>query len=222
MNLFELLNEAVQQGAQSGRIYGAVVGVVTNNKDPDHLGRVKVKFPWLSEVDESSWARLAAPMAGKERGIYFSPEVGDEVLVVFEHGDVRLPYVLGALWNGQDAPPVAKGDGMNDVRMIKSRSGHVVKLNDDDKNPTIEIIDNSQNNSIKIDTSHKSITVTAEMDITLFVPQGRIRLEAKTVEIVSSEAKIRSSRDPETLTGGTINIEASSIMTIKGETVNIN
>jgi uncharacterized protein involved in type VI secretion and phage assembly len=118
MSFFDLVNEAVQRESRSGRIHGVVVGLVTNNQDPDGLGRVKVKFPWLSDVDESSWARIAAPMAGKQRGACFLPEVDDEVLVAFEHGDMRFPYVLGALWNGQDAPPVTNSDGTNNVRMI--------------------------------------------------------------------------------------------------------
>ena len=95
MSFFNMLVER----DDSSRVTGVVVGVVTNNQDPDGLGRVKVKFPWLSDADESSWARIAAPMAGKERGLYFLPEVDDEVLVIFEHGDLRFPFVPGALWN---------------------------------------------------------------------------------------------------------------------------
>jgi uncharacterized protein involved in type VI secretion and phage assembly len=213
MKFFELLNEEVQEEARAGRIYGAVVGVVTNNQDPDKLGRIKVKFPWLSSIDESSWARVAAPMAGKDRGAYFLPEVDDEVLVVFEHGDVRFPYVLGALWNGKDAPPVNNNDGKNNVRMIKSRSGHVVKLNDEDGKETIEIIDQSQKNSIVI--SKNSVTVTTDKDITLSASKGTIKLDAQSVEISSSQAtKLKA--------GGTMNVEASGTMTVKGATVNIN
>src|SRR6185295_11928909 len=118
--------------ASNGRINGVVVGVVTNNQDPDGMGRVKVKFPWLSDQDESHWARVAAPMAGKERGFYFLPEVEDEVLVAFEHGDARFPYVLGALWNGKEGPPAKNDDGKNNIRVIKSRSGHIIRLTDED------------------------------------------------------------------------------------------
>ena len=105
MNLFDLLRDSSAREAIASRIYGVVVGVVTNNQDPEELGRVKVKFPWLSDADESDWARIATPMAGNEKGIYFLPEVDDEVLVVFEHGDLRFPYIIGALWNGQAPPP---------------------------------------------------------------------------------------------------------------------
>jgi len=80
------------------------------------MGRVKVKFPWLSDEHESWWARIATPMAGGGRGAYFLPEVNDEVLCAFEHGDVRFPYVVGALWNGKDAPPTTNDDGKNNFR----------------------------------------------------------------------------------------------------------
>ncbi|MDQ3855312.1 MAG: phage baseplate assembly protein V, partial [Chloroflexota bacterium] len=129
-----------------------VVGLVTNNQDPDGLGRVKVKFPWLSDEDESSWARIVTPMAGNDRGLYFLPEVDDEVLVAFEHGDVRFPYVLGALWNGKDKPPESNDDGRNDQRTIKSRSGHIIRLDDGDE-AKLEILDKTGNNSIVINAS---------------------------------------------------------------------
>ena len=105
MNFWNLLVDTPEKEANLQKIYGVVIGIVTNNQDPDKLGRVKVQFPWLSNEDESFWARIASPMAGDKRGIYFLPEVDDEVLVVFEHGDMRFPYVIGALWNGQDSPP---------------------------------------------------------------------------------------------------------------------
>lgn len=139
MNLSDILLDTNHRGAASERFYGVVVGVVTNNQDSEGLGRVKVKFPWLSDEDESQWARIAVLMAGKERGTFFLPEVDDEVLVAFEHGDVRFPFVIGALWNGVDKPPADNGDGKNNLRIIKSRSGHTIKLNDEDGKETIEI-----------------------------------------------------------------------------------
>jgi uncharacterized protein involved in type VI secretion and phage assembly len=215
MNFFDALKDSVPQDAQSGRIHGVVVGVVTNNQDPDALGRVKMKLPWLSDLDETNWARVVAPMAGKQRGVYFLPEVGDEVLVAFDHGDVRFPYVLGALWNGQDAPPASNDDGKNNIRLIKSRSGHVIKLNDEGGSETIEITDKSQKNSIVIDTSKNTITLTTDKDITLSASKGTIKLDAQKVEITSSDATKLTS-------GSTMNVEASGTMTVKGATVNIN
>ncbi|MCM0593896.1 MAG: phage baseplate assembly protein V [Gloeotrichia echinulata DEX184] len=128
MNFFEALIDGQRQEAIANRIFGVVIGIVTNNQDPEKFGRVKVKFPWLSDDDESYWARIATPMAGKQMGIYFLPEVNDEVLVIFEQGDVRFPYIIGSLWNGKDIPPLTNEDGKNNVRLIKSRSGHVIRL----------------------------------------------------------------------------------------------
>jgi len=215
VNFSDILLSADRRGAASERFYGVVVGVVTNNQDPDGLGRVKVKFPWLSDQDESQWARIAAPMAGNERGVYFLPEVDDEVLVAFEHGDVRFPFVIGALWNGVDKPPADNGDGKNNLRVIKSRSGHTIKLNDEDGKETIEIIDKSEKNSVVIDTANNSITITSEKDITLSATKGTIKLDAQKLEI-------KSSADSKIEAGAGMDVKASATMNIKGATVNIN
>ncbi|MEA2176331.1 MAG: hypothetical protein QOD00_3923, partial [Blastocatellia bacterium] len=161
MNLLDVFMDGAERDARDLRIGGVVVGIVTNNQDPDEMGRVKVKFPWLSDEDESNWARVATPMAGKERGLYLLPEVEDEVLVAFENGDMRFPYVLGSLWNGKDTPPAKNDDGKNNVRVLKSRSGHVIRLTDEDGKEKIEIIDKSEKNSIEIDTASNTITITA-------------------------------------------------------------
>jgi uncharacterized protein involved in type VI secretion and phage assembly len=197
------------------RVTGVVIGIVTNNKDPDGMGRVKVKFPWLSDSDESTWARIAAPMAGKNRGFYFLPEVDDEVLVVFEHGDMRFPYVLGSLWNGKEEPPAKNDDGKNNVRLIKSRSGHVIRLTDEADKEKIEIEDKSGKNKLVIDTAAKTITVTADKDIKLSAPQGQITISAQTI-VIEAQSKI------EVKSSGTADVTASGPMNIKGDKVNIN
>jgi len=215
VNFSDILLSVNHRDAASERSYGVVVGVVTNNQDSDGQGRVKVKFPWLNDKHESQWARIAAPMAGNKRGVYFLPEVDDEVLVVFEHGDMRFPYILGALWNGVDKPPADNGDGKNNLRLIKSRSGHTIKLNDEDGKETIEIIDKSEKNSIVIDTAKNSITITSEKDITLSATKGTIKLDAQKLEI-------KSSADSKIEAGAGMDVKASATMNIKGATVNIN
>jgi uncharacterized protein involved in type VI secretion and phage assembly len=217
MNLFEVTVDTETREAIAGRIFGVVVGIVTNNKDPDNLGRVKLKFPWLSDKDEdeSNWARIAAPMAGKERGIYFLPEVDDEVLVSFEQGNPRFPYVLGVLWNGKDAPPANNSDGKNNLRLIKSRSGHAIRLNDEDGKETIEIIDKTGKNSLIFDTSNNTITITADKDIILSATKGTIKLDAQKIEI-------KSSTDSKIEAGAGMDIKASAPMNIKGATINLN
>lgn len=223
MNSGDLVENGMQRiadesrsGARSGALYGVVIGLVTNNKDEENLGRVKVKFPWLSEEDESQWARVATPMAGKDRGALFLPEVDDEVLIAFEHGDMRRPYVLGALWNGVDTLPKEFGnDGKNNLRLIKSRSGHLIKLDDTDGGEKIELIDKSGKNSIVVDTKENTITITTDKDILLKAPKGKISLDAKEIELKSSAAvKVEA--------GSEMTLKASATATLKGATVNIN
>lgn len=215
MNLLGTLLEAQAGPAAGGRVFGLAVGVVTNNQDPDGLGRVRVRFPWLSASEESHWARVAVPMGGKDRGVYFLPEVDDEVLVAFEQGDLRLPYVLGALWNGQDAPPASNDDGKNNVRLIKSRSGHVIRLNDEDGKETIEIVDKGGKNSILIDTAKNTLTIKTDKDIVLAAAQGTIKLEAQKIEL-------KSSADTKIEAGAGMDVKASATLNVKGATVNIN
>ena len=95
------------------RWHGVYPALVTDNNDPDNLSRVKVKFPWLDSDFESDWARVVAPDAGPERGFYWLPEIDDEVLVAFEHGDMNKPYILGRLWNGQDKPPSPNSEAVS-------------------------------------------------------------------------------------------------------------
>ena len=215
MRISDLFVDGEVRERLAGRITGVVVAVVTNNEDPDGLGRVKVSFPWLSTEDESQWARVAAPMAGKDRGAYFLPEVDDEVLVAFEQGDVRFPYVLGALWNGKDTPPESNSGGKNNVRLLKSRSGHVIRLNDEDGKETVEIVDKSGKNRIVVDTAKNSISITSDKDITLTAAQGTITLDAQKIAIKSSaDAKLEA--------GAGMDVKAQSTLTLKGATVNIN
>ncbi|MBD1930797.1 MULTISPECIES: VgrG-related protein [Cyanophyceae] len=120
-----------------------LVGIVTNNKDPKKWGRVRVKFPTLTPEDnasahESNWARVVGVGAGTTRGFDCLPEINDEVLVAFEHGDIHRPYVIGGVWNGKDAPPETvdnsiSGEGKVRLRTIKTRVGHKMQFVEEDK-----------------------------------------------------------------------------------------
>jgi uncharacterized protein involved in type VI secretion and phage assembly len=146
MSLLELMSEVSRSDATAGCVFGAVIGVVSNVNDPEQLGRIKVRYPWLKNDSESPWARIVSFMAGPDRGAVFRPEVGDEVLVLFDHGDTRVPYVIGGLWNGKDAMPKARGaDGDNAIRLIKSRSGHQVLFDDSAGSEKVTIIDKAGN-----------------------------------------------------------------------------
>lgn len=200
---------------ETSRIYGVVTGVVTDNKDPESLGRVKLRFAWLADDDESAWAPVASPMAGGERGIFFLPEVEDEVLVAFLHGDLRQPFVLGGLWNGKDKPPETNADGENNVRLIKTRSGALIRFTDKDGSEKVEIVDKGGKNSIVIDTAGDTITITSGKDLVLDAASGKITLNAKDVEIkASASGKFE--------TGSALDLKASGQANLKGATVNIN
>jgi uncharacterized protein involved in type VI secretion and phage assembly len=210
-----LLSNALSEMDREDRFYGVTIAEVTNNKDEAKMGRVKVKFPWLSDTDESFWARVLTPMAGGDRGMYFLPEVGDEVLVAFEHGNIEFPYILGALWNGKDRPPETNEDGKNNKRTIKSRSGHTVTLDDTDGEEKIEIVDKSKKNSIVVNTKENTITISADADITLKSSNGKLILSGKEIQLDSKgDVKIKASQN--------MNIEAGPQLNIKGNMVNIN
>jgi phage baseplate assembly protein V len=197
------------------RFFGVTIGVVTNNKDPDGLGRVKTSLPWMADQVETDWARVVTPMAGPGRGIYFLPEVNDEVLVAFEHGNPDTPYVLGGLWNGKDKPPESNSDGKNNLRAIRSRSGNVIRLTDTDGDAKIEIVDSSGKNSIVIRAKDNSITITAAGDVTVQSNNGKLKLSGNGVEITStSTVKIEASQNAD--------LKASGQLNIKGSVVNIN
>lgn len=213
MSPVELFGGATGQG--HGRAAGVAVGVVLDNQDPNGQGRVKVKFPTLSNDDIGHWAPVTVLMAGNQRGTFFLPEVGDEVLVAFESDDIARPFVLGGLWNGQDSPPDTNADGKNNKRLIKSRSGHLVRLDDTDGSEKIEIIDKSGNNSITFDTANNTITITSAADINLNASQGTIKLTAQNVSISSTA-------DTKVDAQGELTLKAASTTTIKGSVVNIN
>jgi uncharacterized protein involved in type VI secretion and phage assembly len=211
-SLLDLLADAAYQ--RDSRVHGVVIGVVTNNKDDQGLGRVKVRFPWLSGAVESHWARVATPMAGNGRGLYSLPEVDDEVLVLFDRGDVRFPFVIGALWNGKDKAPAGNSDGRNAERVIKSRSGHVIRLVDEQDAEKVEIVDASGKNSVVIDTAANSVTVSADTRIVLSAPQGDVVIEAKQLRVAVDSAQVDVK--------GAMSIKASSELVLEGRTIDLN
>ena len=205
-------------------VNGVVVGVVTNAEDKDNLGRVKVKFPWLPKDNkgvaiESAWARVSAPMAGKDRGFMFMPAVSDEVLIAFEHGDPNSPYVLGGLWNSKNTPPLTKEEstktGKTQQHMIKTQAGHVLIFDDKDGEEQIIIRDKSTKNEIIITTKDKSILINAEKDIKL-TAGGKIIFKATDdILLESKNFKVKTSADF-VVEGVNAKVKASANITLEG------
>ncbi len=207
-----------RRDGEDGRIGGVAVGVVTNNEDPEGMGRVKLSYPWRDADDESYWARIATPMAGEDRGTYFLPEEGDEVLVAFEDGDIHHPYVLGALWNGAEKPPEDNADGENDVRKIRSRSGHEIVFDDSDTEGNVEITTNDGHRILLDDSatgSKISIEDTAHNEIVLDSMDGTIEISSATkLSLTAPTIEIGGS--------GNVEIESAGILTLKGSLIKIN
>jgi uncharacterized protein involved in type VI secretion and phage assembly len=223
MSISELLRGSTGQGKsrEHNKVYGVVVGIVRDNKDPLNLGRVKVDFPWLGEAAEavsissdedrahSSWARIATLMAGPGRGTWFIPEVDDEVLVAFEHGDLDRPFVIGCLWNGDDAPPeTMDSGGANNIRSIWTRSGHKIVLDDSDDKPSILIVDKTGENSIFIDSANNAMEVKVKGDLTVEVG-GNITVKT------DGKLGVQAKQDVSTKTDGSLKLEASMNSTLK-------
>lgn len=198
-----LFADAVAAPSQppSARWYGVYPALVSDVKDPDGQGRVKVRLPWAPDTGGgayAAWARLATLMAGAKRGSWFVPDVDDEVLVAFEGGDPRRPYVVGALWNGSDSPPESMdGSGRNARKVLRSRNGVKVTLDDSDgkeqlilETPggqkltlkdgpgSVEVVD-SNGNSVKLEPA--GVTVTASAKVTVNASTAEISAGSLTV-----------------------------------------
>jgi phage protein D len=189
---------------------GVVVATVTDTNDPERQGRVKVSFPWLSDDYVSDWARTVQPGAGKDRGWMVLPEVGDEVLVAFEQGELRRPYVLGGLYNGQDTPnaggiPLVDGSsGAVNRRSMISRKGHRIDLQDED-GKTEGITLTSTGDKVQLVLDHTGTKVTVHSD-------GTVLIEGKQGVVVDAGS---STLD---LKGTDIKLTAKSGVTIDGGT----
>jgi len=215
------LDALVAPDGTGGTFPGVAVGVVTSTADPQKLARVKVRFPALSDTVESTWASVVTPMAGAQRGVYLIPEVGDAVLVAFELGDVNRPFVLGGFWAGPQKPP-EPGDPANNQRVIRSRSGHVVRLDDTDGAERIQIVDKSGQNSITIETTGNKITVKGAGPVTV-TTDGDLELTAQGAVKVSGRQVEISARQQLALSGqAAAELKSSGALKIQGSTVDIN
>jgi phage protein D len=184
--LLPMLRKSLQERpspTQRERFYGvAVAKVEANHVDPTEgppMARVKVSFPWLSDKVESGFARCTAPSAGDGTGIYFLPEVGDEVLVAFEHGDLGKPVIIGSLWNGKRMPPESNIDGLNRIRTIKTK-GHTIVLDDTKGMEKIQIKDAAGSEITLGPNGAVSISAMTNLSLTA---KGNITLDANAVNV---------------------------------------
>jgi uncharacterized protein involved in type VI secretion and phage assembly len=187
-----------------------MVGIVTNNKDEEDRGRVKVKFPALGDNVESYWCRMASTMAGPTRGIAMLPEANDEVVVAFVNGDPNHGVVIGSVWNGSDKLPKPLGQlvtgGATIRRVIKSRKGHEILIDDTEDPGGFVIVDMTGDNKIVINTKENLIQVMAKKDIELTSAQGDIRITASLGKInIKAQKAIDITSDTDKITAGAMN-----------------
>jgi uncharacterized protein involved in type VI secretion and phage assembly len=198
---------------ETGRhVSGVVTGIVTDNEDPEGLGRVKLRFPWRSSDDPTGWVRVTAPMAGESRGTFFLPEVGDEVLVAFEHGDIHFPYVIGALWNSDDVPPVETAAQV-DVRMLRSRTGHEIVLDDTDGSERVEVR-TAGGHEIRLDDGNERVSVTdsAGQSVALDAGAGSVTIEgATTLSLSAQSIELSGDVDVSISSNGQLSLEGAII-----------
>jgi uncharacterized protein involved in type VI secretion and phage assembly len=187
---------------------GVVIGVVADLDDPERIARVRVKLPHLAD-QVSDWSRQATPMGGRERGLFFRPEIGDEVLVACEQGDPRRTIVVGALWSKVDPPPPDDGNATdNNWRFFRSRSGHVLKFDDTSGAERIEIVGSGGDHKLVIDVSGRKIEISCSSgDVSISAPTGKVEIDASQVAIKAQAS---------------LSIEAGGSLTVKGATVAIN
>lgn len=197
-----------------------LVGIVTDNNDPEGWGRVRVKCPTLTEDHESNWARVVGIGAGNERGFDCLPEIDDEVLVAFEHGDIHRPYVIGGVWNGSDAPPAAVADSVSGgqvrLRTFKTRTGHTLQFIEEDQggskagvhvktvygheiylNDSDQVIEVKTNGGhcFTLDDQSSSIELKSTQTMTLEAPQTiTLKVGSSTIELTQTGVEIKGTQ----------------------------
>jgi|ERR1017187_1569920 uncharacterized protein involved in type VI secretion and phage assembly len=193
------------------RYYGVAEGIVTDVNDPEKEGRVKVQFPWFDQKMESEWCRTRQFYAGNGYGAFFVPEVGDEVLIAFTHGDMRLPIILGGLYNGKDKPPTYRDGTNKDEKLIRTKAGH-----------QLTFVDTKGKESVKLQTQgghvalfsddQKQISITSTGGNQVVMDDGNQKISISTAAGQSVAMEDSGTKITIQTTGGdTITMDASGI-----------
>jgi phage protein D/phage baseplate assembly protein gpV len=208
-----------------------VVGIVTNNTDPDKLGRVKVKFPGLAESEESAWARVVSTGAGGGRGLQVIPDVNDEVLLGFEHGDVRRPLVLGGLWSAKNAHPEHTTGGAKGGAVWQTRAGHLMAMSDGESpaeryvrvalhtgKTSLRLGEDESSLAVEKDlavTGEAAITIGAKKDVT--IEANTITLKARNKLVLEGKAGVEiKSSGPVKVEGAMAELKGQAKVTVEG------
>ncbi len=250
MGLYDVIADDIKR---QPTLSSVTVGVVTNIEDPEKLGRVKVRLLNRTNSDyETDYIRVMSPMVGAEWGMFFLPEVGDEVVVAFCDGDISRPYVLGGLYNNDKKQPTQIEEDKNDIRMIKTRSGHSFIFSDkegeesvklitsteisltlDDKDTIIKLSDKDGKNLLQIDGKNGAISLNSDSSIEIKTGNSTVTLNGSGSGSISIESNgnltlkgqqvsIEGQSAVNIKASGQVNVEASGPASLKGALVKIN
>ena len=190
------------------KFFGVTVGTVINPVDPMAMGRVQVQLPMIDSVDLSPWARVAVPMAGIAHGTYFIPNPGDEVLVAFEQGDLKAPYILGCLWSATAPPPLPSP--LAQIRMIRTPTGNQITFTE--VPPSISILTPSGQTitmspaGIQVQTGANLINMTPD-GVTVTGPKISL-VGTASVDITAPKVSINGAATAEVKSAGVCNVTA--------------
>jgi uncharacterized protein involved in type VI secretion and phage assembly len=172
--------------------YGVYPALVTDIIDPDSLGRVQVRFPWLGETGDSdvrAWATLCSPYADDSQGLLVLPEVGSQVVVAFEAGNVRRPYVLGSSWNGQVQLPHSP-ESSNNIRIFRSRADSRLEFDDTQSGEKISIT-MAGGHKVVLDNGGRTITITHSGGCSIKLTDTNIEVQANAqVKVTAPMVKV--------------------------------
>ncbi len=208
--------------------------IVMENADPETLGCIRVQFPWQTST-YSPWIRIAQPHSGANKGFHFIPEVGEEVMVGFEGNNVEMPFVIGSLYNGTLKVDEFTTD-TNDAKVIRTRSGHTIELNDKDGEEKINIYDN-EGSIITFDTANKSLIINSAENIDIAAKNINISAEENIVmgakgnidiaaegdlnEQAKGNVAIQSDGDTTVNAGGAATVAAKTDAVMNGQNVSV-
>lgn len=225
----ETLLEAVANDGRK-KYYGVTVGRVINMLDPLALGRLQVQMPFIDSLDLAPWARVCVPMAGMLSGAYYIPNIGDEVLVAFEHGDVNAPYILGSLWNAMERPPLPSP--VPQIRTTRTLVGNQIVFTEAPPTVTIQ---NGPTSPVPIPSPpipsgpYQTITLTpagvvvSAMQVQMIATAGvTITVGGSVVAITAGGISITSAGTLGLTAAGAISITAGGVCSIQAPLVKIN
>jgi len=204
--------------------YGLHYGIVCQNKDPDNLDRIKVRFPWLDngDTDQTHWAQLVTPMEGKKFGWYTLPDVDDVVVVAFIGGDMSQPVIVGGVWSTPDNSPEPNDDGKNNFRGYRSRVGHRLVFDDSQSGTKVWVADKTTKLMVGMgkfakDGSGPNICaiwkppMSGDFGISVSSMEGKMEITAKTkLSIKAENIKISAKTTIDMKAGSDIQMEGSS------------